>query len=69
MVCATLVNIQPMTLPGLRGRVLSSSYMPQEGHARYPAMMDAVDALFARHAQNGVVRMEYETAVCWGQIG
>jgi SAM-dependent methyltransferase len=69
MVCATLVNIQPMTLQGLRGRVLSSSYMPQEGHARYPAMMDAVDALFARHAQNGVVRMEYETAVCWGQIG
>lgn len=69
MVCATLVNIQPMTLQGLRGRVLSSSYMPQEGHARYPAMMEAVDALFARHTQDGVVRMEYETAVCWGQIG
>jgi SAM-dependent methyltransferase len=68
MKCATLENHQDLTLEGLRGRVLSSSYMPQEGDARYAAMMDAVDALFARHERGGVVRMEYETAVCFGQL-
>jgi SAM-dependent methyltransferase len=65
----TLINIQPMTLEGLRGRVLSSSYMPQEGHGKYPVMMEAVDALFAEHARNGVVRMEYECALCYGSLG
>lgn len=68
MKCATLPNIQELTLDGLRGRVLSSSYMPQEGHPSYAAMMDAVDALFAENARDGVVRMEYETAVCWGRL-
>jgi hypothetical protein len=31
-------------------------------------MMEAVDALFARDAHDGVVKMEYETAVCFGQL-
>jgi SAM-dependent methyltransferase len=66
MKCVTLPNHQELTVGGMRGLVLSASYMPQEGDARYPAMMDAVDDLFARHAKDGTVRMEYETAVCWG---
>lgn len=69
MKCATLPNHQDLTLEGLRGRVLSSSYMPQQGDVKYPATMDAVDALFARHAKDGVVRMVYETAICWARIG
>jgi SAM-dependent methyltransferase len=68
MRCAAFANAQELTLEGLRGRALSSSYMPQEGDAKYPVMMDAVDALFARRTRDGVVRMEYECAVCWGQI-
>jgi hypothetical protein len=43
--------------------------MPQEGHEKYPAMMDAIAELFERNARGGVVRMEYETAVCFGEIG
>ncbi|MGB0123861.1 MAG: hypothetical protein WBP63_10545, partial [Silvibacterium sp.] len=68
MQCVALPNAQDLTLDGLRGRVLSSSYMPQEGDAKYAAMMEAVEALFARHARDGVVRMEYECALCYGQI-
>jgi len=68
MRCASLPNHQDLTLEGLQGRVLSSSYMPQQGDAKYPAMMDAVDALFARHARDGAVQMEYECAVCWGRL-
>lgn len=68
MRCASLPNAQELTLEGLRGRVLSSSYMPQEGDAKYPAMIDVVDTLFEDHARDGVVRMEYETAVCYGAL-
>ena len=68
MRCAALENAQELTLEGLRGRVLSSSYMLQEGDAKYPAMMEAVEELFACHARGEMVRMEYECAVCYGQI-
>jgi ubiquinone/menaquinone biosynthesis C-methylase UbiE len=63
---AVLPNYQDLTLEGLEGRVLSSSYMPQAGDVKYSAMMDAVAELFGRYAQDGVVRMEYETAVVFG---
>lgn len=69
MRCVTLPNHQDLTLEGLQGRVLSSSYMPQEGDVKYPAMMDAIEDLFTRHTKDGVVRMEYGTAVRFGQIG
>jgi len=65
---ATLPNARDLTLEGLRGLVLSASYMPQEGDPKYLAMMDTVEALFARHERDGVVRMEYECAVCYGRI-
>lgn len=68
MRCATLPNAKELTRAGLRGLVLSASYMPQKGDVKYPAMMDGVDALFARHAKERVVRMEYETAACWGYL-
>ena len=65
---AVLPNYQELTREGLEGRVLSSSYMPQAGDAKYAAMMDAIAELFARYAKDGVVRMEYETAVAWGML-
>ena len=68
MQCATLPNAQDLTLDGLRGRVLSSSYMPQEGDPKYAAMMEAVDALLVRHARGGAVRMDYECAMCFGRL-
>jgi hypothetical protein len=68
MKCASLENVQELTLEGLRGRMLSSSYMPQEGDGMYPAMIEAVDGLFSQFAQGGVVRMVYETAVCCGTL-
>jgi ubiquinone/menaquinone biosynthesis C-methylase UbiE len=68
MQSATLPNHQDLTLEGLTGRILSSSYMPQQGDAKYQAMMDAVETLFEAHARDGMVRMEYEVAVCWGKV-
>lgn len=60
-------NVQVLDLEGLRGRVRSCSYMPNEGHARYGEMSAALDALFGAHAKDGAVRMAYETRLHVGR--
>lgn len=65
---AILANEQELTLEGLKGRVLSSSYMPQAGQPGYEEMTAAIEALFFGCAREGTVRLDYETAVSWGRI-
>ncbi len=64
-----LPNLQELTLEGLRGRILSSSYMPQPGHPQYSAMSQEIDNLFAQCQYDGRVRMEYDCSVCYGRLG
>lgn len=66
---ATFPNAQVLDLDGLKGRILSSSYMPQEGDPRYPAMLREIEALFARCQKDAHVRLEYECVVNCGQLG
>ncbi len=54
-------NAQRVDLAGLRGRLLSSSYMPAAGHPRFDEMIAALEALFARFAVDGTVSIEYDT--------
>lgn len=61
-------NAQELTLDGLEGRILSSSYMPQPGQPRYEAMHAAMEDLFAREQKDGQVRMEYACTVAYGQL-
>lgn len=61
-------NHQNLTFEGLLGRLTSSSYMPQPGHPRYEAMTAAAEDLFTALHRNGTVRMDYETAVSYGQL-
>lgn len=65
---AVFPNEQFLTLEGLMGRVLSSSYMPQPGQERFEEMEKAVEKLFAESARDGVVRMEYECVVSYGKL-
>jgi len=65
----TLPNEQRFDAEGLRARLLSSSYTPPPGHPRHPAMVEALDRLFAETAEGGIVRMEYETKVYVGTVG
>jgi SAM-dependent methyltransferase len=60
-------NEQRFDFSGLKGRLLSSSYIPKEGPA-YGAMMEALAALFERHAARGQVRVGYETKVYTGKL-
>jgi len=64
-----LPNVQRLRLEGLRGRILSSSYMPQPGHPRYAAMLREIETLFVRCQQDGYVRMKYDCAVSYGRLG
>ncbi|HTZ89404.1 MAG TPA: methyltransferase domain-containing protein [Alloacidobacterium sp.] len=61
-------NAQLFTVEALTGRIVSSSYMPRPGHARYATMLDAIAHLFETYQENGLVRLEYTCAVSYGRL-
>jgi hypothetical protein len=63
----TLANEQMLNFEGLKGRLLSSSYTPAEGDPARRKMLEDLEDLFRTHAQNGRVRMEYETELWIGR--
>ncbi len=64
----TVENQQCLTLDGLRGRLLSSSYAPADGEPRHDAMLDALERLFLDHQQEGKVRMDYDCQLFVGRF-
>lgn len=60
---------QTFDLDGLRGRLLSSSYIPDEGRPGYEAMIGELKDIFRAHASGGKVAFEYETLVYLGRLG
>ncbi len=62
----TLFNFQDVDFEGLKGRVLSSSYMPNESHADYTHMINTLKKIFIRYQENGKVRLEYDTKIYTG---
>jgi hypothetical protein len=65
---ALFPNEQVFDLDGLRGRVLSMSFVPGEGEPGREAMLEALEDLFARRAEKGRVRLEYDTQVWYGRL-
>jgi len=64
----TFPNIQTLDWEGLRGRALSSSYVPLPGQPNHEPLMTELRRIFDAHQQEGVVRFEYETEVYWGRV-
>ena len=58
---------QRFDLDGLRGRLLSSSYVPKEGPAA-EAMLQKLPDLFAKFEEHGQVVVEYETKIYYGHL-
>jgi SAM-dependent methyltransferase len=56
-------NAQRFDYEGLVGRLLSSSYAPEAGHANHAPMMERLRAIFSEHEDNGRVVFEYDTRV------
>ncbi|MEO8649289.1 MAG: class I SAM-dependent methyltransferase [Acidobacteriota bacterium] len=64
----TFENQQVLDLDGLKGRLLSASYMPAEGEPRYAEMIDELRSLFAKHAESGKIKLLYNTNIFFTQI-
>lgn len=60
-------NEQRLDFDGLRGRLLSSSYIPKSGE-RYETMMQALPTLFEEHAVDDRVVLEYDTKIYYGHL-
>ena len=69
MQCAVFENAQSFDYEGLEGRILSSSYMPQPGQARFAEMQGAAKRLFAETQVDGRVTMVHDCVVCYAQLG
>ena len=68
MQSATFENAQSFDYAGLEGRILSSSYMPQPGQARFEEMRAAAQRLFAETQRDGQVTMVHDCVVCFGVL-
>ncbi len=65
---AQFENAQVFDFRGLRGRLLSASYAPDETHPSYAPMMGELAKIFERHQTGGKVLLEYKTNVCFGTL-
>lgn len=65
---STFENRQTFDLEGLRGRMLSSSYMPVEGEPGFPEMISEMERVFREHEWNGEVEFLYETRMYYGRF-
>ncbi len=61
-------NAQDFDFAGLRGRLLSSSYVPRAGHPNYELMLAELRRRFDVHQQDGRVRLEYDTRLYFGHL-
>lgn len=59
---------QLVDFEGLLGRLLSASYIPQPGHPSYEPMLAELKALYEVCNQNGIVSIDYETEIYWGEV-
>jgi SAM-dependent methyltransferase len=61
-------NFQDVDLAGLKGRVLSSSYMPNEGHQDFDHMIYCLRKIYNRYQEEDKVRLDYDTKLYYGQL-
>jgi ubiquinone/menaquinone biosynthesis C-methylase UbiE len=61
-------NEQIFDYKGLKGRLLSSSYIPDKNHPHYAPTLTRLREIFDKHQKNGKVTMKYKTEVSWGEI-
>jgi SAM-dependent methyltransferase len=56
-------NFQELDLEGLKGRILSASYMPSESDDRFEPCVKELEALFAKYERDGRIKIFYDTKV------
>jgi SAM-dependent methyltransferase len=66
--CRSFPNHQLFDYDGLRGRVLSSSYIPEPQHPEFETMLRRLEQIFLKHARDGWISFDYETKVYFGHL-
>ena len=61
-------NIQVFDYEGVKGRLLSSSYSPEEGHPNFKPMIAELERIFQAYQDEGRVVVEYITQMYYGQL-
>ena len=64
----TFENRQVFDFDGVKGRLLSSSYVPEPGHPNYQPMLDALHLIFDRYQANRHVDIDYVTLMYFGHL-
>ncbi|MHC1743102.1 MAG: class I SAM-dependent methyltransferase [Syntrophobacteraceae bacterium] len=64
----TFPNGQVLDYKGVRGRLLSTSYVPASGEPGFEAMQDELSRIFHAYAADGSVVFEYRTLLYWGRL-
>jgi ubiquinone/menaquinone biosynthesis C-methylase UbiE len=63
-----LPNYQDLDWPGVRGRLLSASYMPLTGQKGHDEMIAELREAYDQFQKAGVVRLHYDTQVYLGRL-
>ena len=61
-------HAQQFDFEGLRGRLLSSSYVPGPGDPGFQPMLERLQSIFDAHARAGYVRFPYDTELYLGKV-
>jgi ubiquinone/menaquinone biosynthesis C-methylase UbiE len=61
-------NRQVFDFDGVKGRLLSSSYVPESGHPNYLPMLNALRAIFDKYQANHQVDVDYVTLMYFGHL-
>jgi hypothetical protein len=61
-------NYQEFDFEGLKGRLMSVSYIPLENDPSFDEMIKELRTLFTSHQINGKIRIEYDTNIYFGKL-
>ena len=61
-------NYQESDFEGFKGRFLSASYIPLENDPIFPEMISKLEEIFSKFEKNGIIKLEYDTEVYYGQL-
>ncbi len=61
-------NEQIFDFEGLKGRLLSSSYVPNTAHPNFQPILRSLQRIFEQYQENDRVRFEYDTKVYFGHL-
>lgn len=61
-------NRQVFDLESLKGRLMSSSFLPVKGEPGHGEMMEELEGIFQKYEEDGMVSMEYKTRAYYGRL-